>query len=391
MFRLLPFFCSLLLLASIFVGTTAAQQTASPKCEDITKANVDDCLRLNQIQLLGTHNSYHQAPTAETVALFNGKRPGWAKNLQYTHHPLKEQLERLGIRQFELDIFADPQGGLFAEPLGAIQTGDKAYLRKEEMMRPGFKVLHVPDVDYRSQCLTLTACLSEINDWSSGHPNHLPIMVLLEVKDKGVAGQFSSGNHSFVKPVPVNASNIKEIDKEIWQAFSSDQVMTPDEVRGRFASLEEAILTEGWPTLAESRGKVLFALDNTGKVKKAYLADRPNLEGGALFVSSEPGHPTAGFIKMNDVLSDRQSIKERAAAGYIIRTRADIPLEEARTGDTTRRDAALQSGAQFISTDFPEVSSFGSDYKVTLPGATGSGRCNPVSAPKDCRHHFITE
>lgn len=382
----------LLLLPVIVMSTAIAQESNHLECKELTKANADHCLRLNEIQVLGTHNSYHLAPTKETVQLFNREKPGWAKNLQYSHRPLKDQLEQLGIRQFELDIFADPEGGLFAEPLGAVRIGDKAYLRQEEMMQPGFKVLHVPDVDFRSQCLTLTECLDEINDWSLEHPNHLPIMVLVEVKDQGITGDESAPYATeFVTPIPIDTSHVEAIDEEIWQVFSTDQVMTPDDVRGEYTSLEEAILTEGWPTLWESRGKVLFALDNTGEVRDAYLANAPNLEGRALFVSSEPGHPTSGFIKMNDVLEQGKLIRERVAAGYIIRTRADIPLHEARTGDTTRRDEALQSGAQFISTDFPEPSPLGSGYKVFLPGAEGPGRCNPVSAPRGCEPEFIKE
>ena len=39
-----------------------------------------------------------------------------AQSLDYTHSPLQDQLCRLGIRQIELDIFADPLGGLYDEP-----------------------------------------------------------------------------------------------------------------------------------------------------------------------------------------------------------------------------------------------------------------------------------
>ena len=69
--------------------------------------------------------------------------------------------------------------------------------------------------------------------------------------------------------------------------------------------------------------------------------------------------------------------------GYLVRTRADADTVEARTGDTTRRDAALASGAQWVSTDYPAPGTadrFGTDYVVSLPG-DAIVRCNPVSAP----------
>jgi urease beta subunit len=67
-----------------------------------------------------------------------------------------------------------------------------------------------------------------------------------------------------------------------------------------------------------------------------------------------------------------------------VRTRADADTVEARSGDTTRRDAALGSGAHFVSTDyvFPDER-FGTGYVVDLPGDTAA-RCNPVSAPRRC-------
>ena len=173
--------------------------------------------------------------------------------------------------------------------------------------------------------------------------------------------------------------------------YLKNHLITPDDVRGGFSTLEEAITAEGWPFLADSRGKVMFALDNTGRHKELYLQGNPNLENRVLFVSSEPGEPTAGFIKMNNVMDQAEQIKEYTAAGFLVRTRADIPTNEARSGDTTRRDLALESGAQFISTDYPEESSFGSGYIVMLPGTDGVARCNPVSAPPDCKNDLLYE
>ncbi len=70
-----------------------------------------------------------------------------------------------------------------------------------------------------------------------------------------------------------------------------------------------------------------------------------------------------------------------------MRTRADVPFDQARTGSTARLQAALDSGAQIVSTDFPVVglaARYGSDYVAQLPG-TEPARCNPVNAPRSCR------
>ena len=49
---------------------------------------------------------------------------------------------------------------------------------------------------------------------------------------------------------------------------------------------------------------------------------------------------------------------------------------------TTRREAALASGAHFVTTDFPGPVD-AHDYVLEIPGGTPS-RCNPVTASSDC-------
>ncbi len=142
----------------------------------------------------------------------------------------------------------------------------------------------------------------------------------------------------------------------------------PIRVRGNHPTLSEAIQSDGWPVLRAVRGRILFALDNTDEHRTDYLRGNPSLEGRMLFVSSTPEEPSAAFIKMNESLGDEeQRIRQHVQGRYLIRTRADIPTEEARTGSTTRRDSAFRSGAQYVSTDYPDVSPFGSGYKRDCP------------------------
>jgi len=347
-----------------------------------------DELRINHIQVLGTHNSYKLKPHPELVNQLNEQMDGWSRNIDYEHRPLAEQLEELGIRQFELDVFADTAGGLFSEPAGALLAGDEEFLNAEEMAEPGFKVLHGQDLDYRTTCMTLVSCISEIRDWSLANPTHLPLFILIEAKDGKMEDR---GSIQFTEPIAFTRELLHGLDDEIRDVFEESHLITPDNVRGEFATLEDAVTTEGWPALADSRGKVMFALDNTGHHKDLYLEGNPNLENRVLFVSSEPGEPTAGFIKMNNVMDQGDQIKEYTAGGFLVRTRSDIPTNEARSGDTTRRDLALESGAQFISTDYAEESPYGSGYIVTLPGAGGNVRCNPISAPKECKNEILKE
>ncbi|HVU32695.1 MAG TPA: Ca2+-dependent phosphoinositide-specific phospholipase C, partial [Opitutaceae bacterium] len=76
-------------------------------------------------------------------------------------------------------------------------------------------------------------------------------------------------------------------------------------------------------------------------------------------------------------------------AGFIVRTRADAELREARARTTTRRDCALASGAQCVSTDFPVPDRRYSDYEVRLPGGA-SARLNPVNTAPTPAAAFAT-
>ena len=87
-----------------FVRSGGGQTQALPNCSTITAENLDDCVRLNQLQVLGTHNSYHIAPAPAVLALLG---PG-ARDVEYSHRPLEQQLSSLGVRKLEIDVFADP-------------------------------------------------------------------------------------------------------------------------------------------------------------------------------------------------------------------------------------------------------------------------------------------
>jgi hypothetical protein len=346
----------------------------------------DNCMRLNHVQVLGSHNSYHLQPLAPVLELIGAVDPDAALSVEYDNRPLAEQFSTLGIRQIELDVFADPgPTPLFAAPIGEAAFGTVPI---PGMLEPGPKVLHTQDIDYRSTCLTFAACLQEIENWSLANPNHLPIMVLVEAKD-GVLELPSEVPGvgpipPAAVPVPYGPAELQALDDTIRSVFSADQLMTPDDVRGDRATLEEAVLKDGWPTLNELRGRVFFTLDDTDAKRDMYIAGHPSLAGRVMFTSSDPGTPEAAFVKLNDPLTDFATIQSLVAQGYIVRTRADANTVNARLGSTEQRDAALASGAQFVSTDYAEPNpDFGTGYMVAIPGGE-IGRCNPILSPPTC-------
>jgi hypothetical protein len=139
-------------------------------------------LRVNDVQVRGTHNSY-QPPLP----------------------PLERQLDE-GIRQLEVDVWAQPDGRL---------------------------AVYHSAADRRSTCPTLDACLAPVRAWLEGHRRALPLFLIVE--NKGAAQN-------------ANAAAVA-----VQTALPRHLIVGPKEVvAGR------------WPTLAGTRGRVIAVLIGNG-------------------------------------------------------------------------------------------------------------------------------
>ena len=344
------------------------------------EARADDPpIRLNQIQVIGTHNSYHLAPSPNVLGLVGPRGPVMGRGLDYGHRPLAEQFSGLGIRQVELDLYADPAGGRYSRPAARriLETmGRDPGPDPDEGGRlrpPGPKIFHIQDIDFRSTVATFAEALGQIRAWSAAHPGHVPILVQVELKEQPVLGLPT-------RPARFGRDGLDAVDRAIRSAFPERGLLTPDDVRGGSATLPEALRSRGWPTLDAARGRVLFALDVGPETRDLYLDGHPALAGRAMFVSVPPDHPAAAWMIVNDPVRGAEEIRRFVRAGFLVRTRADADTVEARRNDPGRRDQALASGAQFVSTDFPEPRPEFSPYHVRLPGRVVA-RPNPVSGP----------
>ena len=179
-------------------------------------------VRVNQIQVVGSHNSYHlEAPEAES-RLRASIDPAGEQALQYSHRPIGEQLAQQDVRQIELDVWADPDGGLYANPLIRYLTAGGPY--DPAMAEPGTKVLHIQDIDYHSNCLTFRACLTAVKAWSDRNRGHVPVAILVELKDAPIP--VSVPGVTFVTPVPWTAERMDGLDREIRSVFRPSRVLT---------------------------------------------------------------------------------------------------------------------------------------------------------------------
>jgi hypothetical protein len=273
-----------------------------------------DDLRYDELQVVATHNSYNLAPTWLQTEVIRLVEPGEADALQYDHATLTEQLDA-GIRSFELDARWDGEH---------------------------FWSVHVPLVGNRATAPDLALGLEEIALWSKRHPDHLPISIMVEIKD----------DYTFLDP------RLRDFDADAAEALDAlvaetlgERLFAPDDLAGA-----------DWPTVGELRDRVLLYFGDNEQVRELSLDGHPGLEGRNIFTSSKTGAADARFAIIDDPRDPR--VAEALAAGVIVRTRADADLA---TG-AEQRDAALASGAQIVSTDFPPSEpQAGTGYIATFP------------------------
>ncbi len=288
---------------------------------------LDDQLRLHHIQLRGTHNSYHSRPPLVVHP-----------SHEYNHAPLAVQLEEFGVRVFELDL----------------------HLGEE-----GFEVYHLPLIDEVSSCKIFADCLSELREWSKGRPDHLPIIVWLELKDEfgGAA-----------------IEDIESVEAAIAAEIPLEQMLTPDDVRGGHESLRAALDAEGWPTLGEVRGRILFVILSQDERAEAYTAGFTSLKGQLLFAranSNQFQQPWAAIAK--DGGADAVAA---AHVGRLLVATNTCSADESDETCSADLATAIERGVHMLKDDVPAPVE-GKSYSLDLAGGAVAA-CNPVTAPPEC-------
>lgn len=361
---------------------------AQDKCQNI---------RINQLQIVGTHNSYAQPVDPKVLDLvtpiINGMMQKYSsmmsedqkakfkeyhpygmdlkEGLNYNHPDFTEQLNA-NLRGLEIDVYYDPEGGRFTHPatyevLKAKGVTDLTPFNTKGLEQPGFKVLHMADIDFRTHYPTLKDALTALKTWSDQHPGHTPVFMMIEAKDSGFPILENS-----TKVLPFDKKAYDDLDGEIVKYLGKDKIITPKEVQGSYKTLKEAVTHNSWPKLNDSKGKFIFML-LPGSAGTLSSKNNPYLIEGSLkervmFLNSEPDDSFAGFILRDNAIVRQKEIQDLVKQGFMIRTRSDIETYEAKTNDFTRAKAAFSSGAQVISTDFFRPgNTYGTPYFVQPP------------------------
>lgn len=318
---------------------------------------------INKIQVIGSHNSYKQAIDPALFKFFEQRDSASSSKIDYDHIPFAAQLD-LGLRNLELDVYSDSLGGKYAHPKGLDWVKNQApYDVNHEMAEPGFKIFHIQELDFRSSALTFKGALQQLKKWSEAHPDHNPVFITLEAKDEPLSLP------GMTIPEKFSQKTFDELDRTIIVNLGQEHLLTPDKVRGKYKTLEEAVLKQNWPTLKAAKGMFAFILDAKGQKMETYIRDHPSLTGRVLFANADAGTPEAAMMIRNNPKDPL--IPKLVKKGYIIRTRADADTQQARRNDYSDFEAAKASGAQIITTDYYRKSThFKSDYKVSFDDGT---------------------
>lgn len=335
--------------------------------------DLDDSMPLNQFQWVGSHNSYKRAFPDAAYQFISAQNAHSANQLNYAHLSLVEQLS-LGLRQLEIDVVNDPEGNQYHHVELASRLNESWLTADEvaQLVKPGFKVLHIPHVDVMTHCITLITCLKQLTVWSDAHSEHFPIVIMINAKET------QPGFLHSPKPIPFDTSVFVSLENEIKMVMQH-RLITPDDIRGNHNTLQKAVIDKGWPSANELRGKFIFLFDGNEKQRGRYTQGQHSLNGRAMFASFEPSHPSAAIMIRNNPIKQQRDIRQLVESGYLVRTRADTNLSASSEQKALQRKAAFSSGAQIISTDFYPQSpqTIRSGYSVSFDdGALIRGNSN---------------
>jgi hypothetical protein len=283
---------------------------------------------MNELQVAGTHNSYHTKPPIQFDASHG-----------YTHRPLNEQFEG-GVRAIELDVH---QGTSARE------------------------TYHIAGIDPNSTCPMFLDCLRTIESWSDAHPNHTPIFVWLEIKD-------NTGGSAI--------TDLLGVEADVNEVFGSDDLITPSWLAGSHATARERIDADGWPLLSEVAGRVMFIVLNRDDHAQEYTHDFTSLDGRIMFANAVEAQFDLSWVVVAKIEGDLAQPSIALAHQKNLLTATNVcSVNTADDECVTRNMQAVESGFHMLKDDLPFMID-GRAYRLTLPA--GSPGCNPVTATPAC-------
>ncbi len=333
-------------------------------CSGSYAQSLFDTLQLNDIRVIASHNSYKKKPHPKALKFLKKfeNKLGEENNpdfIDYGHLPFPQQFSEYNVRGLELDVSYDPKGKHYRRRrINLFIWGQKQRIRTQSMKEPGFKLLHIADVDFETNYLTFIDALRDVKKWSSENPNHVPIFINIEAKGSHLGDESRTLRFlGFKKCIPFDSTAYVLLQQEILSVFSEEDIFKPGDLKQNYASIKDRLFNEGWPTVHTCLGKVVFILEgNNQQIYRKFL-------NPLLFYYGEPDDPNTAFLIRNNPKGKEDEIS-RYTQNYIVRTRCDALTLESRNCDYSTWNAAIKSNAQIISTDYYRKDPRWSSYEV---------------------------
>lgn len=289
---------------------------------------LNDDAAFNDIVMRCTHNSYH---LQSEISIHPSHK--------YDHLPLDGQLDA-GVRAFELDVHKGK----------------------------GFPVFHIPVFDPGTTCADLGECLSVITGWSERNPTHHMLVVWIEVKDE------------------LDPGFIEDYDAfdEVIRSSLGERLYTPKDFQRTYESPRAALEAIGWPTVGETRGRVMLVLLDTSEPHyEGYRAHARGDDGPAMFSNArveDYDAPWAVVTKENDP-RNAAAIAEALEKGMLVASNTGA-AGNSDEENQSRLDAGIENGSHMLCDDFPTPRDEGG-YWMELPQFFPSG-CNQKQTTGRC-------
>ena len=159
-----------------------------------TVANAEEP-RLNQLQVIGSHNSYHIAPAPAIQDMLVSRNPQRAQGLDYTHRPSGRAILRAGNQAGRARRLRRSQRRALRRARGAgdgahrsAKIPAKTLTREEPCSSLASRSCTCPtSTSGRPPRLSSTR-LKQIRAWSQANRRHVPILILVELKGDALPG-----------------------------------------------------------------------------------------------------------------------------------------------------------------------------------------------------------
>lgn len=303
------------------------------------EAELEAGIKFNELNFMATHNSYQTPSIGATKKMYKSLSQitfGLVseKKVDFWSETLTQQLN-CGLRSFELDIETFDRDGEIS-----------------------FTCMHSPYFEMATSCYDFSLALKEISMWSDNNPDHLPITIIIEPKS------------SFLPLKDMEYFNIdyaKALDAVIRENLG-EKLFTPADMQRGYSSFGEMRAADDWCRVKDMLGKVLILLHDCDVTEK-YIEIDHSVKSQAMFPmlrEEDIDRDCASIILCNDPESLLE-IKEEVISEkkIMVRTRSD----KFTSVTDERREQALASGANIVSTDYPVRTDLKpGDYVVTFGG-----------------------